>query len=46
MRWVLSMPKLKPLSGKDVIKILNKFGFEIETQKGSHVKLRRDFEGS
>ncbi len=35
------MPKLKVLSGKDIIKILNSFGFEVIGQKGSHVKLRR-----
>ncbi|MEA5534097.1 type II toxin-antitoxin system HicA family toxin [Crocosphaera sp. XPORK-15E] len=35
------MPKLKRLSGSDVIKILAKFGFEIYSQKGSHIKLRR-----
>jgi predicted RNA binding protein YcfA (HicA-like mRNA interferase family) len=35
------MPKLKQLSGKEVIKILQKFGFKIHSQKGSHIKLRR-----
>lgn len=35
------MPKLKILSGDDVIKILEKFGFEVISQKGSHVKLKR-----
>lgn len=35
------MPKIKQLSGKDIIKILQKFDFEIHSQKGSHVKLRR-----
>ena len=35
------MPKLKLLSGKEVIKIFSKFGFEIISQRGSHVKLRR-----
>ena len=35
------MPKLKNLSGKKVIKILLSFGFEVASQKGSHVKLRR-----
>jgi len=34
-------PKLKRLSGKDVISILDHFGFTIQSQKGSHVKLRR-----
>lgn len=35
------MPKLRVLSGKEVVKILSKFGFEVVSQKGSHVKLRR-----
>lgn len=35
------MPKLKVLSGRDVVKILGQFGFQILSQKGSHIKLRR-----
>jgi len=35
------MPKLKVLSGNDIVKILSSFGFEIEAQRGSHAKLRR-----
>ncbi len=35
------MPKLKVLSSKDIIKILESFDFEVVSQKGSHVKLRR-----
>jgi len=35
------MPKLRVLSGKEVVKILSKFGFEIVSQRGTHVKLRR-----
>ena len=35
------MSKLKGLSGDDVIKIFSQFDFEIVTQRGSHVKLRR-----
>lgn len=35
------MPKLKTLSGREVVKILSKFGFEIVSQRGSHVKLGR-----
>ena len=35
------MPKLKVLSSDDVIKIFLEFGFSIENQKGSHIKLRR-----
>jgi predicted RNA binding protein YcfA (HicA-like mRNA interferase family) len=39
------MPKLKRLSGADVVKILGTFGFYIKSQKGSHIKLRREIEG-
>ena len=35
------MPKLRRLSGPDVIKILRQFGFAPLTQRGSHIKLRR-----
>jgi len=35
------MPKLRVLSGKEVVKILSKFGFEVVSQRGSYVKLRR-----
>jgi len=35
------MPRLKVLSGKDVVKIFSRFGFTIASQKGSHVKLKR-----
>jgi len=35
------MPRLKTLSGHDVLKIFGKFGFEIVDQEGSHVKVRR-----
>ena len=35
------MSRLKVLSGKDVVKILSKFGFITVSQKGSQVKLRR-----
>jgi len=34
------MPKLKSLSGKDVIRILSQFGFAIGSQRGSPAKLR------
>ena len=34
-------PKLKRLSGKDVVAILSKFDFEVVAQRGSHAKLRR-----
>ena len=37
--------KLRRLSGPDVIKIFNLFGFEVSRQKGSHVSLVRESEG-
>jgi len=40
------MPKLKVLSGSDVIKIFSSFGFAIFSQKGSHIKLRRELGGA
>ena len=39
------MTKLRILSGEDVIKILVSFGFEIVSQRGSHVKLCRHVDG-
>ena len=39
------MPRLKNLSGKAVILIFKKFGFDVYSQKGSHVKLRRIVQG-
>jgi predicted RNA binding protein YcfA (HicA-like mRNA interferase family) len=35
------MPRLRSLSGADIIKILESFGFEVISVKGSHHKLRR-----
>ena len=35
------MPKLKRLSGKEVITLFQRLGCEIVGRKGSHVKLRR-----
>ena len=35
------MPKLRRLSGREVIAILGGFGFSEIDRKGSHVKLRR-----
>ncbi|MBI2336660.1 MAG: type II toxin-antitoxin system HicA family toxin [Deltaproteobacteria bacterium] len=34
-------PKLKLLSGSDVVAVLSKFGFCLHSQRGSHMKLRR-----
>ncbi len=35
------MPRLKTLSGNDVVGILRAFGFETASQRGSHAKLHR-----
>ena len=35
------MPRLKRLSGHEVIRILEQFGFAVHSQRGSHVKLSR-----
>jgi predicted RNA binding protein YcfA (HicA-like mRNA interferase family) len=35
------MPRLRQLSGSDIVAILAQFGFTIHSQKGSHIKLRR-----
>ena len=35
------MPRFKRLSGSEVIKILEKFGFQVHSQRGSHIKMRR-----
>jgi predicted RNA binding protein YcfA (HicA-like mRNA interferase family) len=39
------MPKLRSLSGQDLLRILAGFGFNPLTQRGSHVKLRRTPQG-
>jgi predicted RNA binding protein YcfA (HicA-like mRNA interferase family) len=35
------MPRLRTLSGGDVVQILRDFGFEQSSQRGSHIKVRR-----
>ena len=35
------MPRLKRLSGLEVVTILRRFGFQFHNQEGSHIKLRR-----
>jgi predicted RNA binding protein YcfA (HicA-like mRNA interferase family) len=35
------MPKLRVLSGQEVLKILHGFGFQDFAQRGSHIKVRR-----
>lgn len=39
------MPKLRRLTGKELITLLQKLGFVIITSKGSHFKLRRIVNG-
>ena len=39
------MPKLRVLSGQDVLRILNAFGFAFASQRGSHVKVKRMLPG-
>lgn len=36
------MPKLPVLSGAELIRFLNKAGFEVVRQKGSHVSLQKE----
>jgi predicted RNA binding protein YcfA (HicA-like mRNA interferase family) len=35
------MPKLRRLSGAEIVSILSGFGFTIHSRRGSHAKLRR-----
>ena len=35
------MPNLRRMSGRDAIAVFQTFGFQVFSQKGSHVKLRR-----
>jgi len=35
------MPKLPPISGRDLIKFLSSLGYEILRQRGSHLRLRK-----
>jgi predicted RNA binding protein YcfA (HicA-like mRNA interferase family) len=39
------MPKLRRLNGKEVVKILEGFGFRVFSQKGSHIRLQRIVNG-
>lgn len=39
------MPKLPHLSGREIVRILMRFGFEVIRQKGSHIVLRRGHTG-
>jgi len=38
-------PRLRRLSGRDLVTILGRFGFAVHSQRGSHVKLRREGPG-
>lgn len=40
------MPKLRVLSAAELLSILSGFGFEIVSQKGSHIKVVRLKEGN
>lgn len=40
------MPKLRRLSGRDVLTILHGFGFRQASQRGSHLKLIRELAGN
>jgi predicted RNA binding protein YcfA (HicA-like mRNA interferase family) len=35
------MPRLRRLSGAELLRIFRGFGFTIHSQRGSHIKLRR-----
>ena len=37
----IRLPKLPVVSGYDLIKLLQKLGYEVIRQKGSHVQLRK-----
>lgn len=40
------MPKLPVLSGQDIVKALERLGFEPIRQRGSHVVMRRGSQGT
>lgn len=39
------MPRLRRLSGGEILQILRDFGFEPLSQRGSHIKVRRLIDG-
>lgn len=39
------MPRLRRLTGKELVALLQKLGFEVITSNGSHFKLRRMVDG-
>ncbi|MDF0676676.1 MAG: type II toxin-antitoxin system HicA family toxin [Nitrospira sp.] len=40
------MPKLRRLAGREVLSILQGFGFQQASQRGSHIKLVREVAGA
>ncbi|HFQ95060.1 MAG TPA: type II toxin-antitoxin system HicA family toxin [Anaerolineae bacterium] len=38
-------PKLRRVTGKELIKALRKAGFEVKRQRGSHVHMKREQDG-
>jgi predicted RNA binding protein YcfA (HicA-like mRNA interferase family) len=39
------MPKLPHVSGAEAIRAMQRLGFEVARQKGSHIVMRRDTDG-
>lgn len=39
------MPRLRRLSGREILSVFERFGFVKESQRGSHLKLVRFIEG-
>ena len=39
------MPKLPHISGKEAIRALERLGFEVTRQRGSHIVMRRGMDG-
>jgi predicted RNA binding protein YcfA (HicA-like mRNA interferase family) len=35
------MPRLRRLSGAELVQLFRRFGFVVHSQRGSHIKLRR-----
>ncbi len=35
------MPRLRRLSGAELVRIFRSFGFAVHSQRGSHIKMRR-----
>ncbi|OYW31343.1 MAG: hypothetical protein B7Z47_01355 [Chthoniobacter sp. 12-60-6] len=40
------MPKLPHVSGSEAVRALQKLGFEVSRQKGSHIVMKRGADGS